>query len=85
MLPLVCSGVLVEIACVGTSEGEIIEVLAQHSNGQRLEILEYYKQSFGQVCYSTHFHSSNHLQRRNGWSKNYWSSQVSFLATKAGD
>lgn len=32
----------------GTSEGEIIEVLSQHSNGQRFEISEYYKQSFGQ-------------------------------------
>ena len=52
MLSFVCSGVLVEIACVGTSEGEIIEVLSQHSNGQRFEISEYYKQSFGQVCYS---------------------------------
>ena len=52
MLPFVCPGVLVEIACVGTSEGEIIEVLSQHSNGQRFEISEYYKQSFGQVCYS---------------------------------
>ena len=52
ILPFVWSGVLVEIACVGTSEGEIIEVLSQHSNSQRIEILEYYKQSFGQVCYS---------------------------------
>ena len=52
MLSFVCSGVLVEIACVGTSEGEIIEVLSQHFNSQRYEISEYYKQSFGQVCYS---------------------------------
>ena len=35
---------------VGTDEAEIIEVLKSHSLRQRLEIKDYYKQSFGKVC-----------------------------------
>ena len=44
----------------GTSEEEIIGVLASHSNDQRLQIKEYYKQSFGQVIFTSFNHFNPH-------------------------